>query len=148
INDLKVTPDISLSEGSYTFRQRAVLSWTATSASDFSRYRIRKGINRSQASDHAHLRFVNSRGTTSYLDTTLYTDGSTIYYSIYAEDGRNKSASTNANVSNIVSWTKPKVQTVGYGPTNPNVLTQVSGYVSFNDVSISGRQKKAKIVWG
>ena len=75
-------PDLSLSESSYTYRQRALLRWSASEESDFKRYRIRFGKNRSLAANLTHLAFVSSRGTTSYLDTTLYSDGTTIYYAI------------------------------------------------------------------
>src|SRR3990167_9508742 len=107
INDLTVVPDTSLSEASYTFRQRALLKWAASEADDFERYRIRFGVNRSLAANHTHKAFVSSRASNSFLDTTLYTGSSTIYYSVYVEDTRNQSASTNTNVSNIVSWQKP-----------------------------------------
>src|SRR3990167_6096539 len=82
ITDLTISPDVSLSEASYTFRQRAVLKWTASNANDFGRYRIRVGVNRSDSANHIHKAFISSRGSTTYLDETIYpesaTGGSTI----------------------------------------------------------------------
>src|SRR3990167_10743817 len=146
IADLTVSPDTSLSEASYTFRQRAFLKWTASSADDFSRYRIRFGVNRSLAANHTHKAFVNSRGSTSYLDTTLYTDASTIYYSVYVEDTRNQSASTNTNVSNVVSWTKPNaiVGSVSIG-SSASTLQEIEARVRTTTMA---NGKKVKVVWG
>jgi len=146
INDLRVEPDTSLTESSYTHRQRANLKWTASDASDFYRYRLRKGINRSQAADHTHLAFVYSRGSTSYIDSTLYTNGSTIYYSLYTEDGRNRSASTNTNVSNIVSWTKPHaiIGSVNYG-SSASTLDEVEVRTRATAMATA---KKIKVIWG
>src|SRR3990167_2022875 len=131
ITDLHVEPDRSLSESSYTFRQRAVLKWSASDEDDFKRYRIRVGKNRSLAANLTHLAFVSSRGTTSYLDTTLYSDGTTIYYAIYPEDQRNGSTSTAlgatyTNVSNIVSWQKPQVSNLAADDFTPDVLQKVT----------------------
>src|SRR3990167_5816853 len=146
ISDLIVVPDTSLSEASYTFRQRALLKWTASDANDFSRYRIRFGVNRSLAANHTHKAFVSSRASNSYLDTTLYTDASTIYYSVYVEDTRNKSASTNANVSNVVSWTKPDavVGSVSIG-SSASTLQEIEARVRTTTMA---NGKKAKVVWG
>jgi len=151
INDLRVEPDISLSEASYTFRQRATIKWNASSADDFYRYRLRKGVNRSQASDHTHLAFVYSRASTAYLDGTLYTDSSTIYYSIYPEDRRNGSTSTAlgatyCNVSNIVSWRKPDavIGSISIG-SSASTLQEIEMRVR---TSTMANAKKAKIVWG
>ena len=145
ITDLILSPDISLSEASYTYRQRATLKWTASDASDFGRYRIRKGVNRSLAADHTHLTFVSSRGTTSYLDTTLYTDSSTVYYSLYVEDQRNRSASTNANVSNIVSWTKPNA-VIGSASIGSSASTLQEVEVRVRTTTMTNA-KKSKIIW-
>jgi len=158
INDLSVSPDLSLSEASYSFRQRAVLSWSESDADDFRRVRLRYGINRSLSANHIHKAFVSSRASTTYLDPTLYTDGSTIYYSAYVEDFRNGSTSTAlgatyTNVSNIVSWTKPQAL---IGRVNPS-----TGASTLESVEVNVRQtndsagmgsamasfKKAKIVW-
>ena len=158
INDLAVSPDLSLSEASYSFRQRAVVSWSASEADDFKRVRIRYGINRSQKDDHIHKAFVNSRASTTYLDPTLYTDGSTIYYSVYPEDFRNGSTSTAlgatyTNVSNIVSWTKPAALIGRVSPsTGASTLESVEVNVrQTNDSAGMGSAmasfKKAKIVW-
>ena len=146
ITDLTVTPDTSLSEASYSFRQRAVLKWTASDADDFSRYRIRFGVNRSLAANHTHKAFVSSRGSNSYLDGTLYTDGSTIYYSMYVEDTRNQSASTSANVSNIVSWLKPDavLGSISIG-SSASTLQEIEARVRTTTMA---NGKKAKIVWG
>ena len=145
INDLTTSPDVSLSEASYTFRQRAVLGWSTSDADDFERYRIRFGVNRSSASDHAHKTFVYSRGSNSYLDTTLYTDGSTIYYSMYVEDQRNQSASTNTNVSNIISWKKPDAI---IGRVSPSSSASTLQEMEVNvRTSTMGDAKKAVVVW-
>src|SRR3990167_7328094 len=146
INDLTVSPDLSLSEASYTFRQRATLKWTASDANDFFRYRIRYGINRSLAANHTQKAFVNSRGSTSYLDATDYTNGSTVYYSIYVEDQRNQSASTNANVSNILSWKKPRLVSFTLSPGSPvDVLAQVTCSAIPSDTT---NETKALVYWG
>src|SRR3990167_11376482 len=146
ITDMTVTPDISLSEASYTFRQRALLKWAASEADDFSRYRIRFGVNRSLAANHTHKAFVSSRASNSFLDTTLYTGSSTIYYSVYVEDTRNKSASTNANVSNIVSWQKPDaiVGSVSIG-SSASTLQEIETRVRTTTMA---NGKKVKVVWG
>src|SRR3990167_5293349 len=146
INDLRAEPDISLSEASYTFRQHATLKWTASDANDFFRYRIRYGINRSLAANHTQKAFVNSRGSTSYLDATDYTNGSTVYYSIYVEDQRNQSASTNANVSNILSWKKPRLVSFTLSPGSPvDVLAQVTCSAIPSDTT---NETKALVYWG
>src|SRR3990172_2646927 len=146
IADLTASPDVSLSEASYTFRQRVLLKWTASDANDFSRYRIRFGVNRSSSANHTHKAFVSSRASNSYLDTTLYTDGSTIYYSVYVEDTRNQSASTNTNVSNVVSWTKPDavVGSVSIG-SSASTLQEIETRVRTTTMA---NGKKIKVVWG
>ena len=151
INDLKLSSDMSLSEASYTFRQRAVLGWTASGATDFKRYRIRRGINRSLAANHTHLTFLNSRASTTYLDTTLYTDGSTIYYSLYPEDRRNGSTSTAlgatyVSVSNIASWTKPDaiIGSLSVG-SSASTLQEIEVRTRTSDMT---RAKKVKVIWG
>src|SRR3990167_2243455 len=146
IADLTASPDVSLSEASYTFRQRAVLKWSASDANDFYRYRIRFGVNRSDSDNHTHKAFVSSRGSNSYLDGTLYTDGSTIYYSVYVEDTRNQSASTNTNVSNVVSWTKPNavVGSVSIG-SSASTLQEIEARVRTTTMA---NGKKVKVVWG
>jgi len=150
ITDLTATPDTSLSESSHTYRQRAVLRWSASGEDDFRRYRIRFGKNRSLAANLTHLAFINSRGTTSYLDTTLYSDGTTIYYSIYPEDTRNGSTSTAlgatyTNVSNVVSWQKPQVSNLAADDFSPDVLQEVTATVRAATMT---NAKQAKIVWG
>src|SRR3990167_4505240 len=147
INDLTVSPDVSLPEASSVFRTRAVLNWTASNANDFSRYRIRRGKN-SVASIHTHKTFISSRGSTTYLDEEDYTNGSTIFYSMYTEDSRNRSASTNANVSNVVSWSKPRITNANvtiYPATGADVLTQFRAYFTTDDMT---RAKKVKVWWG
>src|SRR3990167_5153329 len=158
LQGVTVSPDVSLSESSYTYRQRAIISWTESDENDFKRYRIRKGVNRSQASDHTHLAFVRSRASTTYLDPTLYTDGSTIYYAIYPEDTRNGSTSTflgatYTNVSNIVSWTKPAALIGRVSPSSSaSVLDSVEVNVRQTNDSVGigsamGSFKRAKIIW-
>src|SRR3990167_1458846 len=144
INDLTVSPDLSLSEASYTFRQRATLKWSVSDANDFGRYRIRKGVNRSASANHVHLTFITSRGSTTYLDPTFYTGSSTIYYSLYVEDTRNSSASTNTNVSNIVSWQRPEVFAYTLSTTTPQILE--SFIITVDPKTEDSR--RAKIVWG
>src|SRR3990167_2126834 len=158
ITDLSVSPDLSLSESSFTYRQRAILAWSKSSENDFKRYRLRYGINRSLAANHTHRAFVNSRASTTYLDSTLYTDGSTIYYYVYPEDTRNASTSTflgatYTSVSNIISWTKPAAL---IGRVNPSSSASVLDSVEVNVRqtndsagigSAMGSFKRAKIVW-
>ena len=157
ITDLIIEPDLTLSESSYTYRQRALLKWRASDEGDFKRYRIRFGKNRSLAANMTHLVFLNSRGTTSYLDTTIYSDGTTIYYAIYPEDKRNGSTSTAlgatyCNVSNIVSWVKPQALIGRVSPSSSaSTLDSVEVNVrQTNDTGIGtamGSFKRAKIVW-
>ena len=151
ITDIQVQPDVSLSESSYTYRQRALLTWSDSDEDDFKRYRIRVGKNRSLPANHTHLAFINSRGSTIYLDTTLYSDGTTIYYSMHPEDQRNGSTSTflgatYTNVSNVVSWTKPNAI---IGSTNfGSSASTLDNFETRVRTTTMADAKKAKIVWG
>ena len=143
IMDLSVSPDVSLSEASYLYRQRAVLTWTASNVSDFLQYRIRYGKNLTDDANFVAKEILNSSGSTVYLDEEVYTSGTTINYNVRAEDKKNTSADT--NLGNIVGWTKPTAIIGVFSDMTPDVLQEVEINIRASNMAIA---KKAKVYWG
>ena len=158
INDLSAHPDLSLSEATYTFRQRASLSWTASDESDFKRYRIRSlsrpgGGSVPSVSSFTHKAFINSRASSVYLDPALYGDGREIFYVVYPEDTRNGSTSTAlgatyCNVSNVISWTKPQHGLLALDDDTPNTMAEVTATIRPTATFTIAACKRVKVVWG
>ena len=144
VRDLMATPDYSLTEASFTRQQRALLTWSPSSAVDFGRYRLRRGVERSLPANMSHLAFLSSAASTSYIDTTIPTDGTAVYYALYVEDQNNRSASTNANVSNVASWRKPRQTDLTTSPVTLEVLQEYTASLKMPE----GDLRQAKFRWG
>lgn len=149
ITDLTLSPDLSLSEATAAYRVSPVLKWSAVNASDFSRYRIRKGTS-SDPSTMTHLAFVTSRGSTTYTDrsVTRINSGTTYYYAIYPEDNLNQSASTNCLVSNVISLlvSDALIGSASIG-SSASTLQEIEIRVRSPTVD-QNLWKKAKVWWG
>lgn len=140
---LKLSADTSLTEATFTFKRRILVSWTASDATDFYRYRIRSGINRTSATNLTTKALVYTRATTSFIDEALYSDGSTVYYTMYVEDGRNTSAGTNALRSDVTGIRTPLVPVLAVTPATKNVLDLITANITVRNDHVG-----TKVVWG
>ena len=148
---ITLTPDTSLSESSFLYKQSALVTWTESDATDFNRYSVRssQGIN----PPSTNRVYITSRSSTTWIDPTVFGGtgtGTTVYYQVVTEDQRNTGA-TNGGASGVVSLRKP---TALIGRVSPSSSASVLEVVEVNIRTVptadmtTGLVNRAKVYWG